>query len=191
MILYQLTRPAAYLYIQDRSKWKIDWLLPLMAATLISVIYFCLPAVQPLFGDAGIIKQLQGFLQILPGFYLAALAAIATFNKNDLDFHLPAPTPKIDVVVNGHEVLINLTRRRMLSYLFGYLTFLSLVIYLATVLASIAAPSGVAIFGKNLIIAKAFFIACLNLFFIQMIIVTIFGLYQLCDRIHQPDQVTK
>lgn len=191
MVLYQLTRPIAYLFISDRPKWKIDWALPLLVTTVFVSGFYILPVPKPLFGENGIVKELQGFLQILPGFYLAALAAIATFNKSDLDFYLPKPTPKIDIRVNGKEVNIDLTRRRMLSYLFGYLTFLSLLLYLLTVLGSAVAPSAHIIGGAYYAFVKAACWMLFNLFFWQMIIVTIFGLYQLCDRIHQPEPPTE
>jgi magnesium-transporting ATPase (P-type) len=191
MIFYQLSRPAAYLWIKDKAKWQIDWLYPFLIAAALTTAFFFLPVPRHLYGEKGIVKELIGFLQILPGFYLAALAAIATFNKNDLDFHLPAPTPQIDIKVNGKEVEIELTRRRMLSYLFGYLTFLSLALYLAVVLGTIAAPSAQKLFGAYLIAAKIVFLGTIVLFFCQMIIITIFGLYQLCDRIHQPDQTVR
>lgn len=189
MIFYQLSRPAAYLFIKDKSKWKIDWLIPFILSVTLTALYLSLPIAKPLYGENGIIKELQGFLQILPGFYLAALAAIATFNKNDLDYHLPKPTPIIDVIVNGHETSINLTRRRMLSYLFGYLTFISLAIYLVTVLGSALSGSVNYLLDTNAIYPKALYVFAISLFFSQMIVVTIFGLYQLCDRIHQPEDL--
>jgi hypothetical protein len=133
------------------------------------------------------IRELQGLLQILPGFYLTALAAISTFNKNDLDYYLPKPTPQIDILVSGHRVLIYLTRRKMLSYLFGYLTFLSLMLYISTVIGSAIAPSFNQIFAPYSTAFLLVFEALFQIFFWQMIIITIFGLYQLCDRIHQPD----
>lgn len=187
MLFYQLTHPVAYLFIKDSSKWKIDWLIPAVTALLLSCAYHFLPAKAAWFENGGMIKELQGLLQILPGFYLTALAAISTFNKNDLDFYLPKPTPQIYILVNGHRILIQLTRRKMLSYLFGYLTFLSLVIYLCTVAGSAAAPSFHSIFGGYETFFSIGFALLFQLFFWQMIIITIFGLYQLCDRIHQPD----
>ena len=190
MIIYQLSRPISYLAIKDKAKWKIDWLLPLIISISCSAIFFTLPIEKTIYGNDGFIRDLQGFLQILPGFYLAALAAIATFNKNDLDFHLPPPTPQIEIIIQNQKILINLTRRIMLSDLFGYLTFLSLMIYIFIVVGSIMAPNSSFLFKNYYEPIKiiSFFVG--NLFFWQMIIITIFGLYQLCDRIHQPDNTT-
>lgn len=184
MIRYQLLRPISYLTIKDQTKWKIDWLVPIFIAVVFIILFYNLPVKKPLYGDQGLIKELQGILQILPGFYLAALAAVATFSKDDLDRLLPEPTPKINILVKGQEVLIGLTRRRMLCFLFGYLTFLSLIVYLSTVLGSTISPSALAIFRNYSIIIEIIFVSLFSLFFWQMIIVTLFGLYQLCDRIH-------
>jgi hypothetical protein len=187
MLFYQLTHPLSYLFIKDSSKWKIDWLIPFIIALLLSGGYDLLPHKEAWYNEKGIIKELQGLLQILPGFYLTALAAITTFNKKDLDYYLPKPTPKINILVNGHRILINLTRRKMLSYLFGYLTLLSLMLYISTVLGSAIAPSFHEIFGHYPELLSMSFTVLFQLFFWQMIVITIFGLYQLCDRIHQPD----
>lgn len=188
MITYQLSRPISYLFIEDNAKWVIDWIIPLSIAILITALFFCLPITPKLFGENGLAKDCQDFLQMLPGFFLAALAAIATFNKQDLDYLLPAPTPKIHVIIRGNDVKIDLTRRRMLSYLFGYLTFLSLCLYLFILAGEAISPSYEAFEYKD--ISSVFIFLAFQLFFWQMIIVTIFGLYQLCDRIHQPDEPT-
>jgi len=189
MIFYQLTRPASYLLINDGAKWRMDWLLPALISAVISLCLYLIPGDEAWLGDKGLINDLQGFLQILPGFYLASLAAIATFNKEDLDHELPAPTPTIAIKfirdARLHNKTIRLTRRRMLCYLFGYLTFLSLMLYLATVFAPVtlvdAASHAQQYSGYISEAAKFIF----QLFFWQMIVVTVFGLYQLCDRIHQ------
>lgn len=187
MIFYQLTRPASYLTIKDPSKWKMDWGVPLFLTIGIACTLYFLPNKVSFYGKNGIMPQLQSFLQMLPGFYLAALAAIATFNKKDLDFYLPNPTPEIITRMGSQYLYIKLTRRRMLCYLFGYLTFLSLILYLASVFGSVLSVNLATLVSnyKEYVISglKFFFI----FFFFQMIIITIFGLYQLCDRIHQPD----
>lgn len=191
MLFYQLTRPVAYLFIKDSSKSRIDWVMPFVVSVIVTALYSQLPNPPKFYGENGLIKELQGFLQLLPGFYLAALGAIATFNKNDLDFELPKPTPQITIRIirseRINEIDIGLTRRRMLSYLFGYLTFLSLMLYLGTVFGSSVSGSFSQLAGEYSCLIKIFLLWVFNLFFFQMIIITVFGLYQLCDRIHQPD----
>lgn len=190
MFIYQILRPSGYLFIKDKAKWKIDWLAPLMLAFFTSIIFSILPLRPQLFGQSGLIEKLLGFLEILPGFYLAALAAVATFDKQDLDKHMPRPVPEISTTYEGKTIRIKLTRRRMLCFLFGYLTFISVCLYLIMIIANIIYPSYQVMGFKNSYLPIMIFFVC-SLVFWQMIIITFFGLYQLCDRIHFSDPDTQ
>src|SRR5690554_2636924 len=98
-----LLRPFSYLFIEHRLKWKVDWLYPVVLATLSAALIVILRkwGPVPLYGNEGLIEKILGFVQVLPGFYIAALAAIATFNKLYIDKTMPAPAPKIDIMING------------------------------------------------------------------------------------------
>lgn len=188
MLMYQLLRPLAYLIIRDVSKWKIDLLIPAIFSGITTIAIYYLPVSPAVFGNDGVVTQLMGLLQILPGFYLTALAAVATFNRPDMDELLPAPVPTVEISVRGRAQEIELTRRRMLSMLFGYLTFLSFAIYLVSVSAKIIEPSLIAVSPDWLIwYCQRGFSFVYGFLFWQMIFITMFGLYQLSDRMHQPD----
>lgn len=141
-----------------------------------------------IFGDSGLIAKLISFVQNLPGFYIAALAAIATFNRVDIDRAMPAPTPKINIQLRGQTVAIELTRRRFLCALLAFLTAESLLLILSGILALVVAPSVKAVIPAQaqpwIVIASS---TLYLLFFWQMLIVTFLGLFYLGDRIHQPD----
>jgi hypothetical protein len=141
MLAYQLARPVSYLVIHDQSKWKTDWIVPGICVFITALLYLFLPERPPIFGSSGVLWQLSGLLQILPGFYIASLAAIATFNKDNMDQYMPEPTPTVNVTVRGQSFPIRLTRRRMLSLMFGYLAFLSLMLFLIIIAANYLAPS--------------------------------------------------
>ncbi|MEW9807030.1 hypothetical protein [Mesorhizobium marinum] len=188
MIMYQLLRPLAYMSIRDDSKWKIDILLPMLFSILATCTIYALPVAPVIFGKDGVIQLLMGLFQILPGFYLTALAAVATFNRPDMDNLLPDPAPTVEVSVRGRSTKIELTRRRMLSMLFGYLTFLSFGIYFVSLAAQIGAPSVVAMTPAWLLwYVRCAFSVGFGFLLWQMIFITLFGLYQLSDRMHQPD----
>lgn len=188
MIFYQLLRPVDYLLIRDESKWKIDFLTPLLVS-MFCIVGFAFLAPRPqIFLKDGFLHQASELFAILPGFYLAALAAIATFSKSDLDNYMPAPTPQVETRSGGIKMLINLTRRRYLSLMFGYLTLLSLALFILILGANAAAQSLKELIGadyKDVVVLGFMFI----FFFLSwhMVIVTMFGLYQLSDRMHQPD----
>mgnify|MGYP000818453089 FL=1 len=142
MLLYQLSRPLAYLWIKEKSGSKsvIDWYIPIILSSVVVFLYYILPVKTVIVGKDGLLTSMQGFLQIMPGFYLAALAAISTFNKVDLDYKLPPPSPTITIKEKGVDVVIELTRRRFLNYLFGYLTFISIALYIVCLLYTSPSP---------------------------------------------------
>jgi len=188
MLLYQLLRPLSYMEIRDASKWKIDALLPFIFTVVITVIIAYMPIKVQIFGQSGMMTLLIGLLQILPGFYLTALAAVATFNRPDMDLLLPKPIPTIKISVKGIPQDIELTRRRMLSMLFGYLTFISFSLYFLAVAAQVIAPNIAAVISVTAVFLLRNAFLLLFLFLLgQLIFITMFGLYQLSDRMHQPD----
>ena len=191
MLLYQLSRPLAYLWIKEKSGSKsvIDWYIPIILSSVVVFLYYILPVKTVIVGKDGLLTSMQGFLQIMPGFYLAALAAISTFNKVDLDYKLPPPSPTITIKEKGVDVVIELTRRRFLNYLFGYLTFISIALYIVIIFTNGVACNFVLIPEIYLIGLRGGFIMFFLLFFFQMILVTTFGLYQLCERIHHSENV--
>jgi hypothetical protein len=192
-MLEHLLRPFAYLTIDHRVKWRVDWLLP----GLLSL--FCTVAIAAasvkggavVFGDSGLISKVLGFVQNLPGFYIAALAAIATFNRPDIDRHMPEPTPVMDIHLHGKTSTIKLTRRRFLCSMFAFLTAESILITLLAIAAIFV--SGTA---KSALLAHSAFspqfakYAFVFLFFImfwQMVVASFWGLYYLGEKLHQPD----
>jgi hypothetical protein len=190
MFTYHLLRPFSYWTIKFNRKVLLDWGYPFAAAVLTAAVVFGLSRYQhvTVFGDSGLLAKLVSFVQNLPGFYIAALAAIATFNRVDIDRAMPAPTPKMNIQLRGKTVAIELTRRRFLCALLAFLTAESLMLILSGILALVVAPSIKALIPTG---AQPWIIVGSStiylLFFWQMLIVTFLGLFYLGDRIHQPD----
>ncbi|KRI00412.1 hypothetical protein AO057_14720 [Curvibacter sp. PAE-UM] len=190
-MLQHLLRPFAYLRIEHHAKWQVDWLIPLLVATISTgaIAWMNHHGTVPILGDSGIVAKILGFVQNLPGFYIAALAAIATFNRTDIDRHMPEPTPSIDVVIQGKTILIKLTRRRFLCTMFAFLTAESILLTVIAILGLVTAEA-----AKSLIPYEfhshakyAFLFAYLTIFW-QMIAASFWGLYYLGEKLHQPDQ---
>jgi hypothetical protein len=189
-MLRHLLRPLSYLTIEHKQKWRVDWLYPVSLALLSLVLIFGMRMFGPipLYADGGMVTKILGFVQVLPGFYIAALAAIATFNKTDIDKTMPAPAPKIDTVVQGKNVTIELTRRRFLCSMFAFLTAESLLIIMLSVFSqSIYLPLKNVIHGYFQNLASGLFMLIFFLLFWQMIVTSFLGLFYLGDRLHQPD----
>jgi hypothetical protein len=187
-VLMQLLRPWAYLRIHAQGKIVFDWIVPAVMATIAAAMLALAGREVSVFGDNGVISKMTGFVQNLPGFFIAALAAVATFNRDDLDSLLPAPTPTMVVLNRGLPVPLELTRRRFLCALFAFLTAQSLAVTCMGIFAVSFSSWVVQSLQANVVpFCK---IACGFLYLLllaQLLSVTCLGLYYLGDRLHTPD----
>lgn len=186
----KLLKPAIYLSIKmdDGKKSTLDFLLPSTIAIIFSVILMWLYKAYEIdvFSEKhNLMSGISGFIQTLPGFFIAALAAIATFPNAMMNNILPEPTPYLENS-NG-MVQDKLSRRRLLSYLFSYLTFISIIGYFMVVLV-------VFLQSLNLKLPPItsdifYFIGCFLpiLLLAHIVCLTFFGLWYLGDRIHLND----
>jgi hypothetical protein len=184
----QILKPWVYLAISGRRKWVFDWGLPaFLTATAVGCwLFFGLKI--GFYKSGGTISQITSFVQNLPGFFVAALAAVATFNRADLDRDMPDPAPTMPMAIRGRMKRLPLTRRRFLCVLFAYLTSQSIVLTLVGIsFVSLSDPIRSAL-SSRLVEWFYFGGATIYIFLLfQMIVVTYLGLYYLGDRIHQPD----
>lgn len=67
MLLYQLSRPLAYLWIKEKSGSKsvIDWYIPIILSSVVVFLYYILPVKTVIVGKDGLLTSMQGFLQIM------------------------------------------------------------------------------------------------------------------------------
>lgn len=189
MLFYQLFRPFSYIFIRHPVKRKVDWYLPFGLSVLAFILLWPMREGMNVWGSGGLIASAQGFVQGLPGFYIAALAAVATFGQQTvLDQIIPAPTPTLHTNYSGQWVDMKLSRRRFLCLLFAYLTALSIVLSLFAYYAqSVAVPSR-KVFSSGAVSALSGIAFGVYIFFLfQLLVVTLWGLYYLADRMHQPN----
>lgn len=190
MVVYQLLRPIfGYLVIQHPTKRFVDWILPAGFAILATILVLPLKGTLNFFGPGGVVSLVLGYIQNLPGFYIAALAAIATFARSDIDTLMPGnPPPRILSEDNRGVVnLIELTRRRFLSLLFSFLTIECIFLTFMSIAMISGSPAFLMILPSvayPIAFGVAVFVYFLVLF--QLLIATLWGLYYLGERIHQP-----
>lgn len=189
MLAYQLLRPFGYIVIHHPAKRIVDWYVP--AVLLILSVLAILPFRDGMnvWASSGLVSSAQGFIQGLPGFYIAALAAVATFGSqgSTLDRVIPEPTPTLSTRFAGAWIDMKLTRRRFLCFLFSYLTALSIVLCMYAYYAQAVAVPARKVFPQA-IDALSWIAISLYIFFVfQLIVITMWGLYYLGDRMHQPD----
>lgn len=191
-MLLDLVRPFAYLTIRHpgRLPLAINWLVPvvLAASTLAACTAMATDTPFNVFGDSGLISRVLGFVQGLAGFYIAALAAIASFNSPHMDTLMPGTPPTLRIKYNTKASVVKLTRRRFLSAMFAFLTASSLVITALSIAAlTFAGPL------KSIIPMQAqpwfvwSFCSVYLVALFQLMSVTFWGLYYLGERVHTPD----
>lgn len=179
-ILYQLSRPLSYLRIKHGDKWIYDWFVPSMLTLITAALCYFFTDHIKLVSPGGMIDRITDFIAGLPGFFIAALAAVATFNKNDID-DLMANPPKLEILYQGQPMMVDMTRRRFLCVLFSYLTASSIFLVLATRI-------GLSLSLSSEIVPYMIAFGVLLYFFTlwQMITATLVGLYYLGERLHTP-----
>jgi hypothetical protein len=185
-----LFRPFAYLNIKHGSSRlpALNWGLPILAsAACVAAGAWVAPSMN-LFHTGGLVDKLLGFIQTLPGFYIAALAAVATFGRESLDHMMPGTPPRVHIVYNGQLVEIELTRRRFLTMMFAYLTALSIGLTLAAIVGLMLVDPVASLLHPELVpAARVIALFSFLVFTAQMVIITMWGLYYLGERMHTPD----
>ena len=183
-------KPRRYLAIkvEGGSKFRVDIVTPFVIGLVISLVFLYLKLkyqIDLFDKNSSLIQSISGLVQTLPGFYIAALAAIATFPSTSMNNPMPEPTPYLKFPNNDPDLL---NRRRFLCYMFAYLAYISIV---ALFITSIA----IFMYGNDLLKVPsilyffAYFFVCLVIYFllIQIALLTFVGLWYLGERIHLND----
>tara|TARA_Y100000310_G_scaffold345868_1_gene472047 strand:+ start:18389 stop:18946 length:558 start_codon:yes stop_codon:yes gene_type:complete len=178
-IAYQLTRPISYLLLHHPAGKIYNWRIPSVLTLISTVLLFLCFDVATVAAKDGLIDQLAGFITGLPGFLIAALAAIATFNRPVIDEEM-IDSPTITIIVGNTRIdNSKLTRRDFLLRLFAYLTVLSIfLVVLVKVAMVVTLPATIALYGQW------FFVIGFLLLFWQLLVLLLFGMYYLCERLN-------
>lgn len=188
MSLPPLIRPLDYLRIRHPRKRNYDGWLPLSLTVGSIVVLFFLPVPIRIFGNGGLLDILAGLLQVLIGFYIAALAAVATFDRPGMDQPMAGDSPELWVTRHGVTESQKLTRRRFLSLMFGYLALLSFLLYGVSAFGNLFEPNIHALIpyeSKGFIFARWGFLSIFLFLAFNLLVTTMLGLYYMTDRIHR------
>lgn len=195
---YQLTRPFAFQSIQNRDLRFMRTVVPFIATVLLLALYLLLPVKPSILGDKKYLDYLLQIVGILPGFYIAALAAAATFNNPALDEPMPGrDAPHIDIQRGGETFSVTMTMRVFICHLFSYLSALSFMTAIFTLMIIECAPSleylerGAAALTPAsiaLIIVRYGTVFAVTFYFARIILITLHGLYFLIERMHQANR---
>ena len=187
---YQILRPLAFLSIGGPTLNIYRWWLPALSAIVLSLAGWLLPAGFDVVGDKSLSDYMATFFAALPGFFIAALAAVVAFSGGDLDTEMPDVSVKI--AAHGDVVRQPITLRVFLSYLFAYLTILSFVGFFVCLGAVLIAPSIVKLLppmsagsATGIQLCKVAFTAVVSFLSASIVFCTAQGLYFLAERVHQ------
>ena len=133
-------KPLNYLSIRwDNgiiNKTRFDFIIPLIISIILSIIltfiWIEIGSKSSNIFSNDLSYYLICFLQTMPGFYIAALAAISTINSTTMDQPMAGDPPKEKYVEhNPYKVFwVEMNRRRFLARLFSYLTFVSIILFI-------------------------------------------------------------
>ncbi|MCK4089708.1 hypothetical protein HCY66_06360 [Acinetobacter radioresistens] len=192
-------KPFAYLNIKlsdgSSQKKQLDLLLPLaisiFMALLLGFLQFIDSEINIFSSKINILPPIISFFQSMPGFYIAALAAIATFPSESMNKEMKTPTPYLLIDSEVEDVPSNrdrLSRRRFLCYMFAYLAFISILFFFIAI--GLNFINSIYIFNiPNYLLDIGYMISCLIIFFVvtQTVLITFLGLWYLGHRIHFND----
>lgn len=180
-----LLSPLKYLRARNGHKFAWDWTIPAIVAVLGTVCLFVLPEPIAILGDKGFVYWVNELLKLLVGFYIASLAAVASFDRASLDQMIEGEGVMLKVLRNGEYVDRPLTRRAFISLMFGYLSLLAIALYCTGLLVSLLGGNIRLISPNALMYLRAAFVLIYGFFFAQMLSITLAALFYLSDRIHR------
>jgi hypothetical protein len=188
----QLLVPLNYLRIKHggglfHSKKTHDFVLPIIFAALTVAVFWLLDAPLKIFGNPDTTRRITDLLQLMMVFYLAALAAVATFERKGIDHPLKGGNATLLTTHQGVKIL---THRQFISYLFGYLSFLSFILFMFMTVGDLAQDKIVELLKHNLAVynftikwvSPVLFFSFLAVLW-QLILTSLFGIYFLTDRL--------
>lgn len=198
MIFYQLLRPFAFGLVKNKQLRVLRLYVPATITAILMAVYYFLPVKPEIIGDKKYLDYLLQIVGILPGFYIAALAAAATFSNPSLDEPMPGyDAPMIDVIRGGKVFEVRMTMRVFMCHLFSYLSAMSFVTSLFLLTLIELYPSFNHIKTNNIDNKYATYameaasyggVGVATYLFWMIIIITMHGLYFLVERMHQENR---
>lgn len=177
----RLLAPLRYLAIQHPEKITYDLIAPIGVTIVASVAYFWIHPHPAIFGEAGILKYTRDLLIMAVPFMIGALAAVA----------MGSPGPHLDKRPVGTDLLLDgevLTMRQFVCYLLGYLSFLSLLVLLLSIGATLLHDQVVNWTGahpKFLLPIKIAGVTVLSFLLSTLTITVLWSLYFLTDVVNR------
>lgn len=177
-----LTAWIYYLRIRHPAKRAYDLDYPVAFAIIVGSVLLLWPHPVVILGQNGVVATFNGLLGILIGFYIAALAAVATFQRPEMDEVMRGTPPTLPLPDRSEPM--PLTRRLFLCLLFGHLTLVALLGFVVFALANalfvdVATPGSLPALPAA---ARFGFVYFHSLVIGHILSVTLFGVHYLAWR---------
>lgn len=182
VILRKLLKPLIYLRIKHKQKLYIDLILPVIIGVVLTAIVFFSPVQIKLLGQGSLVGLVNGLLQILIGFFVASLAAVATFQREGLDEVMVGKAPTL----RGEKI----TRRQFVCYMFGYLALVSIVLYFGGGITELTVGLLKVLITEKYELFKYSAIFVYLSVLANLVLTTMLALYYLTDRIIRDNTVS-
>lgn len=192
----QLGVPLRYLVIRQGDGWfaskaTYDFLLPILLSLLTVSALYGLGIPVGFLSDKGIVVGIVSLLNLVIAFFIAALAAVATFDRKGLDDVMKGRPALLKLPTrSGEKKDYSLTNRQFVCYLFGYLSFVSLFFLISIHFVRLFGPELFSRIPDSFCLIDFLKLAIAGIFFFVLwqIVVTMFlGIYFLCDRLQFMD----
>ncbi len=186
----KLFSPLSYLRIKHEEKDWYDYKIPFAVSLVVTIVYYFHANKISLIETNGLLLQVNGLLQVLIGFYIAALAAVSTFSNSSIDEVMAGVPPTLVEKFRGQKLTVELTRRRFVCYLFGYLALVSFMLFcfgMISILIGKPFHSWLLTFWSldAILWLKTVFVGVYIFILMNIITTTLLGLYFLAVRFHQ------
>ncbi|SFH52318.1 hypothetical protein SAMN05216459_1436 [Ensifer sp. OV372] len=196
-----LSYPLGYLKLTDESGHKLyrrNALTVVLLTAVISAPFIIADA--NFFGDKGFLDRIGSFSAVLTGFYIAALVGVASFSTTIGDLDELIVQGPIKRQSSPDEEAEDLTRRQYVCSLFGYLSFVSLVISIGSILLIVAGGMKIDVAWVSQSVPEldqyvrpflrslrhALVLVC-SLVIAHLFVTTCHGLYYLIDRLYHKE----
>lgn len=178
-IQYEDEKPDAILY-------KIPCFLSFLVCIFVLFLSLSSNQIINIFTERAF-DSISTFVQVLPGFFIASLSAIASYNNKNIDNKMSGNTPYLLEKTNAGEHKSELSRRRFLTLMFGYLSAISMITTILLFLVRLSYDTHIFLVPLEMYVAIYLLLSFIFFFiFFQMITITLFGIYYLADRMHLP-----
>lgn len=193
--ILQVFWPLSYLLVKHDgmerfgSRVSIEILIPTIIGFIFSFFATYILKDFVLIGDNGAFSSIADLCQLLAAFFLAALAAVATFGNPELEKRLrgaPAYIYRWSKEMDRPKK-VYLTRRAFLTRQFGYLSWVSIILFIA--ISAFEASSNIQIITNvDLLHISNFILAGLGMaVFINILFVTASAIIFFISRLNEEE----